>query len=181
MKYALSMRMNDEASFYFAEARAAFYSWGAFGKALHIDSLHPNLSKHAPATLESHIHSKSAPHKSGKSVKKLATGPTKANSPRLPNSPPTNQAAQTSTVTTTLDLASVMKACQVLSSEMDLSKLLCSMVKIVMQNTGARRGFFVVPEAASGKLFVEATGEHGSEVKPERVDIHFFFIAIYFT
>lgn len=177
MKFALSLKMQEEAGFYFTEARAAYYSWGAFGKAIHIDSLHPNLSKHAPTPLEAHIlsHTKSAkqPQK-GKSLKKVANV---VGSPRLSNSPPNaqNSPAQANAMTTTLDLASVMKACQVLSSEMDLTKLLCSMVKIVMQNTGAQRGFFVVPEASSGKLFVEATGEVGSEVKPERVDIMLFY------
>lgn len=79
--------------------------------------------------------------------------------------------AQSSAITTTLDLASVLKACQVLSSEIDLAKLLCSMVRIVMQNSGAQRGFFVVPDPSTGKLFVEAMGEVGSEVKSERIGI----------
>jgi hypothetical protein len=78
---------------------------------------------------------------------------------------------QPNAITTTLDLASVMKACQVLSSEIDLTKLLQNMVKIVMQNSGAQRGVFVVPDPSNGKLHVEAMGEAGSEVISARVGI----------
>ena len=46
-----------------------------------------------------------------------------------------------------------------------------------MQNSGAQRGFFLVPEAATSgnkqRLFVEAAGEVGSEVVSERVGIQY--------
>ena len=46
-----------------------------------------------------------------------------------------------------------MKACQVLSSEIDLQKLLANMMKIIIQNAGAERGFFLVPDE-QGSSFV---------------------------
>lgn len=45
-----------------------------------------------------------------------------------------------------LDISSVLRAYQVISSEMDLTKLIGNMVKIVIQNTGAQKGIFVVPD-----------------------------------
>jgi predicted ATPase/signal transduction histidine kinase/tRNA A-37 threonylcarbamoyl transferase component Bud32 len=56
----------------------------------------------------------------------------------------------------TLDFATVMKASQVLSSEIVLDKLLTKLMQIVLENAGAQKGFLLLEKA--GELQVEAFG-----------------------
>ncbi|MBW4495623.1 MAG: AAA family ATPase [Oscillatoria princeps RMCB-10] len=56
-----------------------------------------------------------------------------------------------------LDLATVMKASQALSSEIVLESLLSKFMKIVMENTGAKKSCLILSK--SGCLSVEATGD----------------------
>jgi predicted ATPase/class 3 adenylate cyclase/GAF domain-containing protein/tRNA A-37 threonylcarbamoyl transferase component Bud32 len=58
--------------------------------------------------------------------------------------------------TEVLDLASVMKATQVISGEMLLDKLLAKLMKILIENAGAQKGFLILEQA--GKLLIEAEG-----------------------
>ena len=63
-----------------------------------------------------------------------------------------------------LDLATVMKATQALSGEIVLGRLLERIVRICMENAGARRGVLVLER--DGRLFVEASaGEEDAEVR----------------
>ena len=55
-----------------------------------------------------------------------------------------------------LDLATVMKASQVISGEMMLDKLLAKLMKILIENAGAQKGFLILEQA--GKLLIEAEG-----------------------
>lgn len=62
-----------------------------------------------------------------------------------------------------LDMATVMKASQALSGEIVLSRLLERIVRICMENAGARRGVLVLER--DGRLFVEASSAlEGNEV-----------------
>ncbi|MBW4428582.1 MAG: AAA family ATPase [Nostoc desertorum CM1-VF14] len=55
------------------------------------------------------------------------------------------------------DLAAVMKASQAISSEMELDKLLSSLMKILIENAGAQTGFLILEN--SGEWVIEASGE----------------------
>jgi predicted ATPase/signal transduction histidine kinase/DNA-binding NarL/FixJ family response regulator/tRNA A-37 threonylcarbamoyl transferase component Bud32 len=55
-----------------------------------------------------------------------------------------------------LDLATVMKAAQALSGEIILSKLLTTLMQILLENAGAETGILILEKAT--KLFIEATG-----------------------
>ncbi|MGC1394487.1 MAG: AAA family ATPase [Coleofasciculaceae cyanobacterium] len=55
-----------------------------------------------------------------------------------------------------LDLATVMKATQVFSSEIRLDKLLTKLMEIMIENAGAQKGFLILEQA--GKLLIEAEG-----------------------
>jgi predicted ATPase/signal transduction histidine kinase/CheY-like chemotaxis protein/tRNA A-37 threonylcarbamoyl transferase component Bud32 len=55
-----------------------------------------------------------------------------------------------------LDLATVMKASQAISSEIVLDKLLASLMKILIENAGAQCGYLILE--TSGKLLIEASG-----------------------
>ncbi|GAB4187507.1 MAG: hypothetical protein Fur006_27430 [Coleofasciculaceae cyanobacterium] len=56
-----------------------------------------------------------------------------------------------------LDLASVMKASQAISGEIVLDKLLASLMKILIENAGAQKGFLILEN--QGTLLIEASGE----------------------
>jgi predicted ATPase/serine phosphatase RsbU (regulator of sigma subunit)/tRNA A-37 threonylcarbamoyl transferase component Bud32 len=60
-----------------------------------------------------------------------------------------------------LDLATVIKASQTIGSEILIEQLLQKLMKILIENAGAQRGFLLLED--KGKLFVEAEGAVDSE------------------
>ena len=56
-----------------------------------------------------------------------------------------------------LDLNSVMKAAQAISGEIVLDKLLAALMKILIENAGAQKGFLILE--TKGKLRIEAEGQ----------------------
>nr|WP_228060742.1 ATP-binding protein [Coleofasciculus sp. LEGE 07092] len=64
----------------------------------------------------------------------------------------------------TLDLATVMKASQTISGEIVLDNLLDSLMKIILENTGAQKGFLLLEKA--GQWVIEASGTVNSENTP---------------
>ena len=62
----------------------------------------------------------------------------------------------TSHLSETLDLATVMKASQAISSEIVLDKLLTTIMNVVIENAGAQHGFFLVEK--SGQWSIVASG-----------------------
>ncbi|MBD0344853.1 MAG: GAF domain-containing protein, partial [Coleofasciculus sp. Co-bin14] len=64
----------------------------------------------------------------------------------------------------TLDLATVMKASQAISGEIVLDKLLSSLMKILIENTGAQTGFLLLDRA--GQWVIEASGTVNSDNTP---------------
>jgi predicted ATPase/GAF domain-containing protein/tRNA A-37 threonylcarbamoyl transferase component Bud32 len=61
-----------------------------------------------------------------------------------------------------LDMASIIKASQTLSGEVKLESLLHKMMHIVIENAGAERGLFVLPDATAGWV-IQAECRAGSE------------------
>ncbi|OCQ92475.1 protein kinase [Oscillatoriales cyanobacterium USR001] len=60
-----------------------------------------------------------------------------------------------------LDLAAVMKASQAIASEIELDKLLASLMKIMIQIAGAQFGYLILE--TQGQLLIEASGEVNAE------------------
>ena len=63
-----------------------------------------------------------------------------------------------------LDLATIMKASQAIAGEIVLDKLLANLMKILIENAGARAGYLILPQQADAnskreELFIEASGE----------------------
>ncbi|GET40563.1 trifunctional serine/threonine-protein kinase/ATP-binding protein/sensor histidine kinase [Microseira wollei] len=65
------------------------------------------------------------------------------------------------TSTGLLDLATVMKATQAISSEIVLEKLLEKLIKILIENAAAQKGFLIL--AKSEQLHIEAAAEAGKD------------------
>ncbi|MEQ8960502.1 MAG: hypothetical protein RLP02_21695, partial [Coleofasciculus sp. C2-GNP5-27] len=67
-----------------------------------------------------------------------------------------------------LDLSTVMKASQTLTSEILLDKVLAKLMNIAIENAGAQKGFLILqsqiePETEPGKWVIEAEGIVDSE------------------
>ncbi len=60
-----------------------------------------------------------------------------------------------------LDIATVMKASQAISGQIMLDKLLSSLMKILIENAGAQKGYLILE--SQGKLMIEAEGSIDSE------------------
>ncbi len=60
-----------------------------------------------------------------------------------------------------LDLAAVMKASQAIASEILLDELLTKLMKILIENAGAQKGYLILSD--NGELNVEARGEVGTD------------------
>ncbi|MEG4505544.1 AAA family ATPase [Microcoleus sp. F6_B4] len=81
--------------------------------------------------------------------------------------PGRNNTQTTVAMTTTgsgnhLDITAVMKASQAISGEIMLDKLLSSLMKILMENAGAQRGYLIL--LSQGQLFIEAEGKIDDEL-----------------
>ena len=62
-----------------------------------------------------------------------------------------------STVGASLDLATVVKASQAISGEIDLARLLTQLMRIVIENAGAQRGALILER--NGEWVIEAQGD----------------------
>ena len=67
----------------------------------------------------------------------------------------TTSGGSTTSQATTLDLSTVIKASQAISSEIELNRLLDVLLKIIMENAGGQKGYLILEN--NGQLFVEST------------------------
>lgn len=75
------------------------------------------------------------------------------------------------TVTHMLDLASVMKAAQTISSEIEFSELLKKMMHIVIENAGAQKGFLIFETAGKWKIEAEASTDNAEATVLQSIPI----------
>ncbi|MFM9265252.1 AAA family ATPase [Tychonema sp. BBK16] len=61
-----------------------------------------------------------------------------------------------------VDITAVMKASQAISGEILLEKLLSNLMRILIENAGAQRGYLILP--SQGKLLIEAEGRIDDEL-----------------
>ena len=141
-KFYLANGETETARTYMKQARYCYDHWGAKAKVDHLDQNYPELlaeDSNQPRkddTMEKI--SKDAHSSTGTS-----TGPVKSEQ---------------------LDLASVMKASQVISGEIEIGKLLSHMMRIILENAGAEKGCLILK---SGEGFhIKAEGDiHHEEIR----------------
>ncbi|MEH2191503.1 MAG: AAA family ATPase [Nostoc sp.] len=75
----------------------------------------------------------------------------------------TNKSTSSSSASVMLDLATVLKASQTLSSEIELDKLLTKLLQVVIENAGADKCALLLLK--EGRLVIEATAEVGQQSK----------------
>jgi signal transduction histidine kinase len=124
---------------YMKEAHYAYRRWGAKAKGEDLEAKYPQLLPKSSAT------------KSITSTSKTTT-----------NSTSSSQSSEA------LDLATVMKASQVISGEIVLDKLLASLMKILIENAGAQSGFLILPSQShsgkgDGNWVIQASGSVDKE------------------
>ncbi|MFB2970731.1 ATP-binding protein [Aerosakkonema sp. BLCC-F183] len=132
-KFYLTRNQTHFARHYLQNARYLYQQWGAAAKVKHLETQYPEFFTAASTT----------------------SSPTKTT---------------ISTITTTggttsgqLDLASVLKASQAISGEILLDKLLAKLMKILIENAGAQKGFLILPapkqsESEATNWVIEASG-----------------------
>lgn len=130
-QYYLSKGQPDFAYHHLREAYYAYQRWGAIGKMSQLEAHYPEVF--AQINLNTEV--------SG------LTGTT------------TNVIE--GHFSSTFDLTSVLKASQVLSGEIVLDKLLTTLMKIVIENAGAQRGYLILER--QDQWVVEAEGKIGND------------------
>lgn len=126
-KFYLALSQDKIAQVYMKDARYCYLRWGAKAKVNDLDTGYPQLLQRKPSNRET-------------LSTKISTSPT-----------PTG-----SSTSSELDLVTVMKASQTLSEEIELDKLLAKLMRIIIENAGAQKGFLILEK--KGKLLIEAEG-----------------------
>jgi predicted ATPase/signal transduction histidine kinase/serine/threonine protein kinase/CheY-like chemotaxis protein len=134
-EFYLARGMDKVAQTYLREAHYAYQRWGAVAKVKDVEERYPQLVAQRSAQI-----STTATVTTGATITTSAT--------RMSSS-------------TRLDLESIMKASQTLSGEIVLSRLLKTMMHIVIENAGASIGFLLLPK--KDNWFIEAEGHVESE------------------
>ncbi|RKZ45454.1 MAG: serine/threonine-protein kinase PknK [Candidatus Parabeggiatoa sp. nov. 3] len=138
-RFWFTQQKEDFALIYLRGAHYAYQQWGATGKVHDLEERYPQLI--API-IEKPLHTMA-----------FTTSMTRMAS------------ISSQSTSKALDLESVMKAAQTLSGEIVLSRLLETMMQIVVENAGACRGLLLLPQQE--QWFIEAE----SEVNGDTLDV----------
>ena len=125
-KFYLSWGRQTIARTYMTNAYHAYNHWGAVAKVKDLEARYPQLIMRSQNIANINI---------GNTFTKIST--TRSNSQAF-------------------DFSTVMKASQALSGEIVLSNLLANLMRILIENAGAEKGFLILDTA--GKLQIEASG-----------------------
>ncbi len=112
------------ATLYLKNAHYAYHQWGASAKVEQLENKYPSVFVQIKAGMQT------------------TTSSTLVNT------------VSKSTSSSLLDFASIIKASQAISSEIDLNKLLATLIKVVIENVGAQHGHLILSE--QGQLSIEA-------------------------
>ncbi len=134
-KFWLAKGKEKIARAYMTDAHHLYIYWGATAKVRDLEQKYPQLLTRPTAPAQVAL---------GQAIMTTSTG--------------------TDTNTTSLlDMGSVIKASQAISSEIDLDKLLANLLNVVLENAGAQRGCLALED--EGQLLIEAHGEVGGQVQ----------------
>lgn len=139
-EFYLSLGKEKVARTYMTDARYGYSRWGSEVKIRDLDQRHPEFMRKIMA----------------------AEGMADAESMTITTTKTTN-GATTGSATSSLDLGTVMKASQALSSEIFLDQLLAKLMNIALENAGAQRGSLILE--SDEQLVIEAQGEAGGELE----------------
>ncbi len=113
------------ANVYAFGAYDAYRTWGATAKAKQVLERFPDCAKHENTKVEqASVHAEKAPDFTGERIR------------RSPN--------ENEEVNAELDLKTIVKASQSMSEEIDLRQLLHRLLRLIIENAGAQRGYIIV-------------------------------------
>lgn len=135
-KFYLTWGKENIAQLYLTDAYYAYARWGAKAKVEDLEKRYPQLL--AP------ILNQKMSLKTGETIAQMMTG---------------TVAGTSSGVSQILDLATVIKASQSLSGEINLDKLLSTLMQVMMENAGAETGAMILIEGDSLFLAVQCAGK----------------------
>ncbi|OJJ25287.1 serine/threonine protein kinase [Roseofilum reptotaenium AO1-A] len=146
-KFYLDWGRVKEAAVYMQEAYYGYARWGAKAKTNHLEQHYPQLLKP--------ILQRDRPSSgSGKSI-----------------SHSTSHSQTVADIASILDFSSLLKASQILSGEIELEKLLSTLMKIILENAGATKGALLL--TGEKGLSVEAIATHtDAEKELEFASLH---------
>lgn len=142
------------AAAYLVEALNAYERWGAAGKVNLLAAEQAHLLHSYSGALRAWDHKL---QRAGPSVARPQGG-------EYPELPSSSELSSTESLTEVLDVSSVMKASQAISSELHFPQLAANLIDILMESTGAQRGVLVLQREED--FFVEASGEVGRGSAP---------------
>ena len=138
-KFYLGLGKEKVAQVYLTDAYLAYARWGAKAKVEDLEQRYPQYL--APILLQA-----TTPKLGETIVQTIAASLT---------------SSSTGNASEFLDFATVIKASQALSREVQLDKLLSSLMQVAIENAGASKGTLILSKA--GKLVIEATGSSGTK------------------
>ncbi|HBK63233.1 MAG TPA: serine/threonine protein kinase, partial [Cyanobacteria bacterium UBA11166] len=139
-KFYLGWGKEIIAQTYMTNACYAYACWGAKAKVEDLEKRYPQLLSPILAQQTTITTQETLVQTSTKTVTLTASG--------SPNS-------------VILDLATVIKASQAISGEVQLDKLLSTLIQVTLENAGAEKAFLILSKA--GNLVIEATGVIGTK------------------
>ncbi len=143
-KFYLNLGRKKVAQTYMIDAYYCYSHWGAKAKIQHLEQRYPELL--APILEQ----------------QKISLNPFKTIA-SLRNTDSYTQVtinSNTTGVSDALDFASIIKASQALSSEIELNQLICQLMQVMMANAGATKGVLILSQGS--QLTVQAISTHNS-------------------
>ncbi|MBD2597280.1 AAA family ATPase [Nostoc spongiaeforme FACHB-130] len=134
-KFYLGLGRTKIAQTYMLEAYYCYARWGAEAKVIDLETRYPLL-------LVTILHKQQASFKATETI--ISSSSEKVDSSSFTKS----------SLSTNLDLASIVKVSQSLSSEIELEKLLSTLLEVILQNAGADKCALLMPKGNS--WFIEA-------------------------
>ena len=135
------------ATLFFRDARDLYKEWGANAKVYHLE--------------DRHIHHLSESLFQNNAVVESSERDSETSKEMSQNSL-TDRSSRTDSGHI-LDMATVTKASQAISSEMDMDRLVVKILTIILENAGAQKGFLIMDE--DRRLFVKAAAHMEEEAK----------------
>ncbi|SMC62965.1 diguanylate cyclase (GGDEF) domain-containing protein [Desulfocicer vacuolatum DSM 3385] len=133
----LYLEFNDEkaAAGYLYDAYHLYYIWGAERKMADMAQKHPNIFERQKAI-----------KKMGPVGKENFSKTQKGHSSEMPKENPSSATCDDPAKFGYLDIETLLKSTRAISKEIVLETLIKNMMKIVIENAGAQKGYFIVPK-----------------------------------
>jgi len=147
-KFYLEWGKETIAEAYLTKAYYCYARWGALAKV-------EDLEKRYPQYLAGILNREQTSLTTRETISRLTTG--------------TVTSTSTSGISAVLDLATVMKAGQAISGEIQLTKLLATLMQVVMENGGAQTGALILPEGENLMLAVHCVSSQACKISSPTV------------